>query len=177
MSPASSQTSLLPFFTGFSAAREAIARANAQRAFGSHPEIENRVREICDAIRDGGDDAVLRAGGDCPERNVFKLAGFFANQGGNFGAGALFDGGQKRLGDLRHSLNRRRSQTAPVKLDRLAGNLRHKIVNHGVRINQFTNRRLVAAPRRVNQQRERILRGSFQIKPVKIPADGADDQK
>jgi histidinol dehydrogenase len=52
--------SLLPLVDGFEAARGAIIHANEQRAFGSHPEIEKRVREICEAVRSQGDEAVLR---------------------------------------------------------------------------------------------------------------------
>jgi histidinol dehydrogenase len=46
-------------FEGTSAARAAITQANKSRGFSANPAIESRVREICDAVRDRGDDALL----------------------------------------------------------------------------------------------------------------------
>ncbi len=45
---------------GFSAAREALTASNISRAFSSQPEIETVVRDICEAVRQDGDDALLR---------------------------------------------------------------------------------------------------------------------
>jgi histidinol dehydrogenase len=44
---------------GTSAARAAILEANAKRAFSSNPQVEAEVRDICEAVRLHGDDAIL----------------------------------------------------------------------------------------------------------------------
>ena len=45
---------------GFPAAREALEASNKRRAFSSRSEIETVVRDICEAVRQDGDDALLR---------------------------------------------------------------------------------------------------------------------
>jgi histidinol dehydrogenase len=55
---------------GYEACRAALEQSNAARAFGSFPEIEATVREICEAVRSEGDEAVARY-----ERQ-FDFAGF-----------------------------------------------------------------------------------------------------
>jgi histidinol dehydrogenase len=45
---------------GFSNVRAALEESNAARSFSASPEIESRVREICDAVRLEGDAALLR---------------------------------------------------------------------------------------------------------------------
>ncbi len=49
----------MKFIEGTPAARGAILKANAERAFSSNPEIEAVVREICDALLARGDAALL----------------------------------------------------------------------------------------------------------------------
>src|SRR5215216_7630010 len=44
---------------GYEAGRVALEEANAARALGADPVIEARVREICEAVRARGDDALL----------------------------------------------------------------------------------------------------------------------
>ena len=53
---------------GIAAARAAIERANAVRAFSASPAIETAVRQICEDVQRRGDDAVLNACRkfDCP---------------------------------------------------------------------------------------------------------------
>jgi histidinol dehydrogenase len=44
---------------GFAASRAAIEASNAARAFTASPELEAQVRDICEAVRHHGDDALL----------------------------------------------------------------------------------------------------------------------
>lgn len=44
---------------GYQAARAALEQSNSERAFASSPEVEMRVREICEAVRSRGDEALL----------------------------------------------------------------------------------------------------------------------
>ncbi|HEX8235999.1 MAG TPA: histidinol dehydrogenase [Abditibacteriaceae bacterium] len=45
---------------GYEGARAALQKSNAARAFSAQPEIEARVRDICEAVRAEGDEALLR---------------------------------------------------------------------------------------------------------------------
>ena len=45
---------------GFQAARETLIASNARRAHSNQPEVEQTVRDICEAVRNEGDDALLR---------------------------------------------------------------------------------------------------------------------
>ena len=45
---------------GYELSRKALESSNAFRAFSASPEIESRVREICDAVKNEGDAALLR---------------------------------------------------------------------------------------------------------------------
>ncbi len=45
---------------GYELSRKALENSNAFRAFSASPETEQRVREICDAVKTGGDAALLR---------------------------------------------------------------------------------------------------------------------
>jgi len=47
-------------FENYHDSRAALEKANAARAFSASPEIEKRVREICDAVQFEGDAALLR---------------------------------------------------------------------------------------------------------------------
>lgn len=60
---------------GTPAARAAILEANTQRAFSSNPQIEAQVRDICAAVQQHGDEAVLEFTRkfDCPEFDVADL--------------------------------------------------------------------------------------------------------
>lgn len=62
--------------TGYEAARQALEHANAGRAFGALPEVERVVREICEAVRQEGDAAVLRHERqfDCPTLDQLRVA-------------------------------------------------------------------------------------------------------
>jgi histidinol dehydrogenase len=50
---------MMRVFEGTSAARAAILAANEARAFSSNPEVETVVRDVCEAVRTRGDDALL----------------------------------------------------------------------------------------------------------------------
>jgi histidinol dehydrogenase len=50
---------MMRVFEGTSAARAAILAANEARAFSSNPEVETVVRDVCEAVRARGDDALL----------------------------------------------------------------------------------------------------------------------
>jgi histidinol dehydrogenase len=50
----------MQLYEGYEAAREALRKANAQRAFGAQPETEATVRDICESVRRDGDAALLR---------------------------------------------------------------------------------------------------------------------
>jgi histidinol dehydrogenase len=60
---------------GYEAAREALLKANAARAFSAQPELERTVREICEAVRAEGDAALLRFERqfDCPTLDLAQL--------------------------------------------------------------------------------------------------------
>ncbi len=68
-------TGIMQLIEGFEACRAALRQANAARAFSNQPEIEARVRDICQAVRDGGDEAVLRLERqlDCPTLELSSL--------------------------------------------------------------------------------------------------------
>lgn len=55
--------------------REALEKSNASRAFSASPEIEERVREICDAVREEGDASLLRFEREysCPDLSAETL--------------------------------------------------------------------------------------------------------
>ena len=59
---------MLPLFSGLESCRAAVEKANAARAFEDQPKIETIVREVCEAVRAEGDEAVLRFERqfDCP---------------------------------------------------------------------------------------------------------------
>ncbi len=59
---------MLPVFSGLESCRAALEKANVARAFEDQPKIETIVREVCDAVRREGDEAVLRFERqfDCP---------------------------------------------------------------------------------------------------------------
>ncbi len=60
---------------GLEACRAALHEANQARAFSNQPEIEARVRDICQAVRTQGDEAVLRLERqfDCPTLELSDL--------------------------------------------------------------------------------------------------------
>jgi histidinol dehydrogenase len=60
---------------GYLNARAAMEKSNAARAFSASPEIEERVREICNAVRLEGDAALLRYEQEysCPSLETTKL--------------------------------------------------------------------------------------------------------
>lgn len=62
-------------FQGYAAAKAALQAANAQRAFSARPEIEEGVRQTCEAVRQHGDEAVLASVRqfDCPEMQAAGL--------------------------------------------------------------------------------------------------------
>ena len=66
---------MLPVFSDLDACRAALEKANAARAFEDQPDIETIVREVCDAVRREGDDAVLRFERqfDCPTLELDQL--------------------------------------------------------------------------------------------------------
>ena len=60
---------------GYNQCRAALEESNAARAFTNNPEVENAVREICDAVRQRGDEAVLEIERrfDCPTLEISQL--------------------------------------------------------------------------------------------------------
>jgi histidinol dehydrogenase len=60
---------------GTSAARAALLEANAARAFAANPQIEAQVRDICEAVRLHGDDALLEFSRqfDCPNLELSQI--------------------------------------------------------------------------------------------------------
>jgi histidinol dehydrogenase len=60
---------------GYAAAEAALREANGKRAFDAQPKIEAVVREICEAVRTEGDEAVLRYERefDCPTLEASQL--------------------------------------------------------------------------------------------------------
>jgi histidinol dehydrogenase len=60
---------------GYKECRAAQEAANAARAFTNNPEVENAVREICDAVRKRGDEALLEIEQrfDCPSLELAQL--------------------------------------------------------------------------------------------------------
>ena len=60
---------------GYEASRITLEEANAARAMGADPVVEAKVREICEAVRQEGDDALLRFERefDCPSLEVSQL--------------------------------------------------------------------------------------------------------
>lgn len=60
---------------GYELCRAAVEEANAARAFTNNPEVEKTVREICDAVRERGDEALLEIERrfDCPALELSQL--------------------------------------------------------------------------------------------------------
>jgi histidinol dehydrogenase len=60
---------------GYEAACVALEEANAARAMGADPVVEAKVREICEAVREEGDEALLRFERqfDCPSLELSQL--------------------------------------------------------------------------------------------------------
>ncbi len=50
----------MQFIEGFDSARQALEESNARRAFSAQSETESVVREICEAVKNQGDAALLR---------------------------------------------------------------------------------------------------------------------
>ncbi len=65
----------MQFIEGYAAAREALQQSNKARALGANADIEKAVREICEAVRAEGDDAILRFERqfDCPTLELAQL--------------------------------------------------------------------------------------------------------
>ena len=65
----------MQFIEGYEDARAAVQRSNSARAFTAQPETENLVRDICEAVRSEGDEAVLRFERefDCPTLELSGL--------------------------------------------------------------------------------------------------------
>ena len=67
--------SIMQLTEGFEAARAALQRSQKERAFSSQPLVETRVREICEQVRNEGDNALLRLTRelDCPTLEPSQL--------------------------------------------------------------------------------------------------------
>jgi histidinol dehydrogenase len=84
---------------GFEDARAALCAANRKRAFGAMPEIEERVRAICDAVRTEGDAALerLEKQFDCPTFEISQI---------KVSAGEIEDAYQNLSTQVREALER-----------------------------------------------------------------------
>src|SRR5690606_28507399 len=51
---------VMQLFEGYEQSRAALENSNAARSFSASPEIEGRVRAICESVREEGDAALLR---------------------------------------------------------------------------------------------------------------------